>query len=388
MSHHCRSHAAGPSRARVIEAIVRFHRKCLERYGASIGADARRALQSILACRTEAMGGRHYHCDKCGCDHFAWHSCNHRLCPQCGAAETAEWVASKLRERLRVPHFMVTFTLPGQLRALCRGDTRGAFLRLFFGAASRAVKEVLANPRHLGGQCGFFAMLQTWTQDLRQHPHIHFVVPAVALDRHGRIRRARDPKWLARGDVFAARLRTLLLKAIRDERLLGEDAIEALWRIGWNCDVQNLGSGENAMKYLGAYVCKGPICDSRILEIGEDTVTFSVKNRDTGRCETVELDGAEFVRRYLQHALPARFHRIRYHGFLHARAKSKLQSIRDQLGMPRPSNEEQPQPDKPTPTIACPRCGSSMRLSGLRARAPPHLRSFPHIWNRKPPVAA
>lgn len=386
MSQNCHRHGAG--RPRVVDAIDRFHRKCLERHGGSLGKDERKALQSILTCRTEVMGGHHYRCDSCQGDHFAWHSCNHRLCPSCGAAETAEWVASKLHERLSVPHFMVTFTLPEQLRELCGGETRKEFLSMFFGAASQAIKDVLSQPRHLGGQCGFFGMLQTWTSDLRLHPHIHFVVPAVALGSDGRFRLPKDPKWLARGDVFAARMQTLLLQAIRKDSLLGESQIEALWRIGWNCDVQNFGSGENAMKYLGGYVCRGPIGDSRILAIDEKTVTIPVKDRKSGQRRSVQLDGADFVRRYLQHALPSGFHRIRYYGFLHARNKSKLQCIREQLGMPPLREPKSPQCDKPDTAIRCPKCGSPMRLRDHRARAPPHLRSLPHIWNHKPPIAA
>jgi len=353
-----------------------------------MGVDERRALQSILTCRTEAMGGHHYHCDPCGVDHFAWHSCNHRLCPSCGANETAEWVASKLRERLPVPHFMVTFTLPGQLRVLCRGEPRERFLRLFFSGASQAIKDVLKDPRHLGGECGFFGMQQSWTQDLRVHPHIHFVVPAVALGADGRLRRPRNPKWLARGDVFAARLRTLLLQAIRKEHLLDESVIQALWRIGWNCDVENFGSGENAMKYLGGYVCKGPISDSRILEIGEDTVTISVENRDSGERQPYRIDGADFVQRYLQHVLPSGFHRIRYYGFMHGRARKKLDAIRSRLQtLPLSDAKNEPAPDAPA-VVRCPHCGKAMRMVAHRSRAPPHRRTLSHVWNRNPQVAA
>lgn len=353
-----------------------------------MGLDERRALQSILTCRTEAMGGRRYRCDSCRDDHFAWHSCNHRLCPICGAGETAEWVASKLEARLPVPHYMVTFTLPGQLRVLCRGPTREGFLRLFFTGASQAIKDVLKQPRHLGGECGFFGLMQTWTQELLLHPHIHFVVPALALGGDGRLRRPKSPKWLARGDVFAARLRTLLLQAIRREGLLEENEIQALWKIGWNCDVENFGSGENAMKYLGAYVCKGPVSDSRMEAIGEKTVTISVKDRESGQRRSVEIDGADFVRRYLQHALPPGFHRVRYHGFLHGRAKKKLESLRAQLGVLPRSEPNAASDQEPPAPMRCPKCGKSMRMVGHRSRAPPHVRSIPAIWNHHNPVAA
>ena len=357
-----------------------------------IGVDARRALQSILTCRTEVMGGRRYHCDSCRRDHFGWHSCNHRLCPVCGAGETAAWVAARLGERLRVPHFMLTFTLPAQLRELCRGQPRERFLRLFFACASRAIKDVLEQPRHLGGKCGFFGIIQTWTQELLLHPHIHFIVPAVALGADGRIRRPKNTRWLARGEVFASRLRTLLLKALAREALMDNASIQPLWKIRWNCDVENFGSGENAMKYLGAYLCRGPIGDTRVIAADATHITISVKDRKSGQCSPAMIEGAEFVRRYLQHALPARFHRIRYYGFMHARAKAKLAAIRAQLGeLPPPKTRTrapEAQEHQPAVLIRCPHCKKPMSLVEHRPRAPPHLRSIPHIWNHNTPVAA
>ena len=374
----CRQRAAGPS---VLDAIERFHLACLARHGGSIGAGQRKALQSILTCRTEAMGGRSYRCDHCDRDHFAWHSCNHRLCPVCGAADTADWVAGRLERRLPVPHYMVTFTLPSQLRSVCR-EAPGALLKAFFASAARAVKDVLKDPRHLGGDCGFFGMLQTWTQDLRLHPHVHFVVPAVGLDAKGDLKRPKSPKWLARGEVFAGRLQTLLLRSLRDEGLLGEAEIQSLWRIRWNCDVEHFGSGGNAIKYLGAYVCKGPISDSRILAIDAETVTISVKDRESGERRAVRIDGAQFVRRYLQHALPTGFHRVRHYGFMHGRSKAKLEAIRELLGVLAPG-ACQPQAELEPAPVRCPKCGEAMRLVGHRSRAPPHLRTIPEVWNRK-----
>ena len=358
-----------------------------------MSADERRALQSILLCRTEPMGGRSYRCEHCEKDHFAWHSCNHRLCPRCGSADTADWVASRLEDRLPVSYFMVTFTLPEQLRSLCRASPE-TFYRIFFACAAQAVKDVLKEPRHLGGQCGFFGMLQTWTQDLRLHPHIHFVVPGVGIGKGGEARLPRYPEWLARGDVFASRLKTLLLKELRKRGMLPGSEIARLWRIDWNCDADNFGSGENAVKYLGKYLFKGPISDSRILDCDDRTVTISVKDRESGESCPVEIEGVEFVRRYLQHALPGGFHRLRYYGFLHCRSKEKLQSIKEQLGEEQAEaqpKETQAKPE-PRPTclgeaerrrMLCPKCREPMVLTGHRSRAPPWRRSIDRIWRTR-----
>lgn len=350
--------------------------------------EERKALQSILHCRTPVMGGRSYRCTHCDKDHFAWHSCNHRLCPRCGSSGTQAWVADRLQERLRVEHFMVTFTLPAQLRGLCRYKAK-AFLSAFFACSAQAIKDVLQDPRQLGGSCGFIGSLQTWTQDLRLHPHIHYIVPAVGLDAKGKLKRLKKAGWLARGEVFAGRLKTLLIKALEKETLLSSSLSRKLWAIKWNCDVESFGEGSNAIKYLGGYVCKGPLCDSRIRSADADRICISVKNRKSGSFETRDIKPVEFVRRYLQHALPRGFHAIRYHGFMHPRAKAQLAAIRRQLGLKLAAakKKETRGKDDAVP-MRCPRCGKPMEMTAQLSRAPPWERSIPKIWARRERAAA
>lgn len=371
--------------------IGRFHDRYLERYGDRISVEQGLALQSILNCRTKAMGGHRYRCENCCEDHYAWHSCNHRLCPTCGAGDTADWVAAALEKRLPVDCFMVTFTLPAQLRFLC-GYAPRPFYKAFFDCAAQAIKDVLSTRRNLGekADCGFFGMLQTWRQDLRLHPHIHFIVPGIGLGAQGSVARLPDPAWLAYGSVFAKRLKTLLLKRLASEGLLARPAVDSLWKIAWNCDVENFGDGENALKYLGQYVFSGPISDSRIVKVDANRVWFTVRNRDAGTTETIDVDGADFVYRYLQHALPPRFHRLRYYGFLHGRSKAKLARIRSQLeaeglAVPRLAT---PAKVRASPVRRCPRCRQPLVDTGYHSRAPPGLKVISKIWRRRFPSAA
>lgn len=384
MSRRCHEAA----RIRVSEVLSRFYKPFLNRYGKTLTAHQRRALQSILLCRTEAMGGHRYRRTHCRHEHFAWHSCNHRLCPRCGAADTAAWVAQKLEDRLPVDHFLVTFTLPAQLRPLCL--TLGAvFYRLFFRAAGRAIKDVLADPRHLGGNCGFMGMFQSWRQDLRLHPHIHFIVPGAGLDDKGGLLRLKRKNWLARGEVFAGRMRSLLLNELREAGHLDPGRIRTLWKTRWNCDVENFGNGENALKYLGRHVFKGPISDARIHKTSTRSVWIKVKDRKSRSYHSVEIEGVEFVRRYLLHALPSGFHRIRYYGFLHARGREKLRLIRQQLGgavlVPENVQDKTVSPEAPVHT--CPRCGKAMISIEHRSRAPPWRRRIPELWITRPQAA-
>jgi hypothetical protein len=359
-----------------MDVIERFIEPYWARHSGSITVEQRKALQAILQCRTPALGGHRYACT-CGQTHHAFHSCNHRLCPQCGAADTADWVAKQMGKRLAVPYFMVTFTLPEQLRSVMLGNR--AAMELFFKCSSQALTELLGDPKRTGfARSGFFGVFQTWTQEMIYHPHIHYIVPGVGLTDDDRLKHLKNPKFLIYAKPLATRLRTLLVNQLFDAGLIERPLFWQLVKMGWNASVDPAGSGENAVKYLGKYVQRSVISDSRILAIEGDQVRIRIKNRDTDTYEQRSMSGVEFIRRFLLHALPTRFHRIRYRGFLHARGKAKLQWLQVLLGA-RILNAN----DAPKSAHAgylCPRCGTPMQRTTRHARAPPAQRNE-HFFN-------
>ena len=201
-----------------MDVIERFAEAFWLRHGNRVSVDQRKALQAILQCRTKALGGHRYDCD-CGHAHYAWHSCNHRLCPQCGAADNAEWVGRQLEKLLPVPYFLVTLTLPAQLRPIALG--RHDLIEGFFKDASEALSQLLADPKRTGfTKSGFFGVYQSWSQQMRFHPHIHFVVPAVGLSARNKAVRLKKADFLIYAQPLANRLRTLLLNRLKDDGLI------------------------------------------------------------------------------------------------------------------------------------------------------------------------
>lgn len=355
-----------------MDVIERFIEPFWARYGGSITVEQRKALQAILQCRTPALGGHRYACRDCGHTHHAWHSCNHRLCPRCGAADTAQWVDKQLGKLLPVPYFMATFTLPSELRAVMLGNREA--MELFFKCASQALAELLSDPKRTGFEKnGFFGVYQSWRQDMGYHPHIHYIVPGVGLNADRKAVHLKNRKFLLYAKPLAKRLRTLLANRLHDAGLIDTALFWKLVKMDWNASVDPAGSGVNAVKYLGRYVQRSVIGDSRIVSMDGKEVTFSLKNRDTGQSETRTVEGVEFIRRFLLHVLPSGFHRIRYRGYLHARAKPTLQWLQVILDarLPR-KNDNQP---KPSTEPACPHCGGSLLRTKRMARAPPALRN-------------
>jgi hypothetical protein len=357
------------SRATVLGALRTF---LPELAGQSLSAHQQRALRAITQCRTPALGGRIFACDGCGHRHFAWHSCNHKACPQCGREATRRWVARELGKRINAPYFLVTFTLPSQLRGCFFGPHAREAYDLFFAAVSGALAEKLATAKGLRAAVnGFTAALHTWNQRLEFHPHIHCLVPGAGLDQHGRPVRVKQPEFL----VYLPHLQAAFRQHLRQlfDRH-GWQADPDVWRKDWGVHIQPAGSGAAALKYLGAYVARTAISDPRIVEVTDTSVTFRWKDREANRTRTLELSGLEFVRRYLRHVLPRGLRSVRYYGFCHPTAKASRLRVRFHSSMPVDFGAITTPPASAQTNPPCPACGGVTRLAGRIDR-----------WGRGPP---
>lgn len=366
----------------VIDALRRFLPAHVREHRHAMGEAQRRAVWAVNHCRTAEMGGHLHGCGSCGKREFHFHSCNHRSCPQCGKSATADWVERQLGKRVGAPYFMVTFTLPEELRPLFFTSAAREVYQLFFAAASSALSDTLADPKWLGATTsGFVMVLHTWNQRLQFHPHIHCIVPGAGLDATDRVVIARSANFLvpqpALRSVFRARLRDGFADLIKEHPSL--PAIDpAVWHKDWGVHLQPFGSGENIIRYLGRYVCRTAIGDSRIISITDTHVAFRYRDRANGDARRVEtLAGAEFVARYLRHVLPRGLRAIRYHGFCHPAAQRKRERIAFHTGRPLLIGATSKATPKPPHVFKCPCCDQPMtRLLRLipawrSARPPP-----------------
>jgi hypothetical protein len=316
------------------------------------------------------LGGHVHRCADCGSDHYAYHSCNHRACPRCGGREQEQWSARQQARLLPVPYFMLTFTVPESLRVFFRRYERIAYTTLF-AAASGAVKDLFADPKHFGGDCGFIAVLHTWTRQMQFHPHLHLVVPAVALSPEGcEVIEAKNPEYLLPHALLAMRYRDRFLTHLRDKHPgLVSQLDPSLGQTKWNLNVQAVGRGRSALRYLAAYVAKSAFSDRRLAGYDEQgRVRLWWTHSDTGKRQLMALEPCELIRRWLQHALPKGFTRVRHYGFLSGAARDAYRRLRFLLGCARVQvilPEETP--------MCCPRCEGPMQLMcKIRpARGPP-----------------
>jgi hypothetical protein len=297
----------------------------------------RRVLKDLFLCKTAALGGHKATCDCCGHEEFFYNSCRNRHCPKCQGAARKKWLSEREAELLNTHYFHVVFTLPDELGPLALQNKRVVY-GLLFRAAAETLQTIAGDPKHLGAEIGFLAVLHTWGQRLDHHPHIHCVVPGGGLspDRS---------RWIAARENFFVHVKVLskrfrktflryLTKAFQDGELEFHGRLAHLRRpLQWARFIEALpkkwvvyskppfGGPKIVLKYLARYTHRVAISNQRLLSLEDGKVSFRYKDYRAGTTGTMTLEATEFIRRFLLHVLPSRFQRIRHYGFLSNRVR-------------------------------------------------------------------
>lgn len=369
----------GQSRLRLADLIEAYGEGFLARHGGGLAPEARRALADVAACRTAALGGQARRCPSCGHVEVHYRSCGNRHCPGCGAGKRAAWLEREATWLLPVAYHHVVFTLPASLHALARRAPRLVY-NLLFQAASAAVQEVAANPKHLGAQVGLLLVLHTWGQNLHLHPHVHGLVTAggLACDAAGRL--AAEPRWVSCRPGFFLPVRVLgrvyrgkFVAGLRAAYARGEvpggagEAAFASWLAGlhahdWVVYAQPPAPGpEVVLKYLARYVSRVAVSESRLVRVAGGQVTFTVKDYAAGGgAKELTLSAVEFLRRWAEHVLPRGFVAARHYGLLANRGRDEKVALCRRLLWPSASVAVgvAPAPGSAEAAAACPRCGA------------------------------
>ena len=296
-----------------------------------------RCLDAIQKCRTPYMGGHVEACNSCGEVRTAYNSCCNRHCPQCGAIEKEKWIMAREADLLPVKYFHVVFTVPDKLNEMFLHH-KALMYNLLFTTVWDVMKGFGGNDRWAGGKMGMTAILHTWGQNLRYHPHLHLIVPAGVLLPNGKWKHARSRgKYLfpvkALSDVFRSKF-VAALRQHRKNGLLSLPLPQGLFAKPWVVFAKRpFGGPEQVIKYLGRYTHRTAISNDRILSVDGESVTFSWKDyRKNSKKQITTLRGDEFLRLFCQHISPHRFTRIRHYGFLSSASKKKsLIKIRTSL---------------------------------------------------------
>ena len=326
-----------------------------QKHGASMSVAQRRVMTAIELCRTAVLGGHLEQCDHCGHQRNAYNSCANRHCPKCQSLARAKWLEDRHSELLNTQYFHVVFTVPEEISAIAYYNKRQVY-GILFRAAAETLRTIAADPKHLGAQIGFFAVLHTWGSNLLHHPHLHCVVSGGGLSADG-------SQWICcrNGFFLSVRVLSRLFRRLFLEQLCNafdagnleffssleslrnpsafRNYLAPLREVEWVIYAKRPFAGpEQVLDYVGRYTHRVAISNNRLLDIAEGKVSFCYKDyRHEAQQKTMTLQAEEFIRRFLLHVLPEGFQRIRYYGFLaNPYRQQKLARCRDLLGTSQP----------------------------------------------------
>jgi hypothetical protein len=375
-----------------------------EEHTGMLGGGQRRVMSAIERCRTAALGGHVEACDACGHQRIAFNSCRNRHCPKCQSLARVQWLEDRQAELLPVEYFHVVFTLPESVAAIAY-QNKAVVYDILFRATAETLRTIAADPKHLGAEIGFIAILHTWGQNLLHHPHLHCVVPGGGLSPDGQRWVACRPGFFLPVRVLSRLFRRLFLErlqhafdggelqffnglaALRDPQTFAAHlapARQAEWVVYAK---PPFGGPQQVLEYLGRYTHRVAISNNRLIDLADGQVSFHWKDyRHASRKKVMRLDGQEFIRRFLLHVLPAGFQRIRHYGLLGNRHRAaKLARCRELLAAPAPGKPAEAPLDyrdryqrlTGVSLRNCPQCGRGQMvcvesfLPGALPRGPP-----------------
>lgn len=392
------------------DGATRFGR----RYGHMLSREQHKVCRAVLNCRTAALGGHKQRCSECSHEQIQYNSCRNRHCPKCQAIARSAWLETRESELLPIPYFHLVFTLPQQLSPLALYNKQVVY-GILFRAAADTLRELAADPKHLGAQIGCLMVLHTWGQTLMHHPHVHAIVTGggISFDRRQWIASKRSKKSRKEffihvkilSAVFRGKFIAMLKQAYASgqlqfpgklESLASNDAFERLLKLAvrrsWVVYAKRpFGGPKQVLKYLARYTHRVAISNRRLVDVADGQVRFQYKDYAAGQqTKTMPLASEEFIRRFLMHTLPIGFVRIRYYGFLANRfRKENLRHCRQLLGVPTSSGDGQDGLDSTSPddvsdkiidSKRCPLCQKG-RLLVIHRFEPAHRRPVrrPHV---------
>jgi Putative transposase/Transposase zinc-binding domain len=373
-----------------LEVADIFHRHGADWRRANAGHVSLEQLQVMAAieqCRSAALGGHVERCEDCGHSRIAYNSCRNRHCPKCQGAAAQDWLAAREADLLPVGYFHVVFTLPAEIAPIAY-QNKAVVYDLLFRTAAETLLTIAVDPKHLGARIGATAVLHSWGSAMTHHPHVHMIVPGGGISLDGTRWVRCKPGFLLPVRVLSRLFRRLFLTALADAhaagrlRFFGEIAgfcrreafaghLAPLRRKNWFVYAKPPFAGPEAvLAYLARYTHRIAIADSRLIALDERGATFRYKDyrRDgQARYRTMTLAADEFIRRFLLHVLPKRFHRIRHYGLLASHgSKANVARARELIAAPMPAVEPSVLHDTADPDAAtdhrppCPCCGGRM----------------------------
>lgn len=289
-----------------------------------------KVYNSIINCGTKDLGYHVCLCQDCGEEYFGYNSCRNRHCPMCQNYKREKWIQNESNYLLDIPYFHIVTTVPSELNEIFMYNKKTCY-NILFKATSESILKLADDPKWLGAKVGITSILHTWGQTMEFHPHIHSIVTGGGL---------KNNKWISsnKGYLFKVQVLSSLFKKKFLYFLKQEfnnlntnfkslksfnKFLEPLYNKDWVIYIEPpKGKPENVVEYVGRYSFKVAISNERIINVENGKVTFEYKDyKDNSKIKEMTITAQEFIRRFLIHALPDNFTKIKHYGLLSNRNK-------------------------------------------------------------------
>ena len=289
----------------------------------------------VLVCRTSILGYGLYSCPNCKKTIRTPHSCKSRFCSSCGKKATDNWIKNAFNTLPKTKWQHITFTIPSVLWDFFRVNR--SLMKKVPPIAANIIKELAAKDHFLPG---IFLAIHTFGRDLKRNFHIHLSTTVGGICLPDRLSYIENAYFHHRPvkNMWKYRILTLLREEFKKGKLKMPPKLRhiktysafnswtsLLYEKDW---VVELSQQSDNMKinvdYLGKYLKRPPIGETRIKNYDQKTVTYEYLDHYTNTKETLSLPVFDFIARLVTHIPDKYFRNIRYYGFLANRTRGKL----------------------------------------------------------------
>ncbi|MBU1685685.1 IS91 family transposase [Patescibacteria group bacterium] len=288
----------------------------------------------LLSCRTTFLGYHIFSCLNCGHSIRVPHSCKSRFCSSCGKKATDNWIKNRFNALPNTAWQHITFTIDARLK-----DLFWLNRHLFNKLPPLAANIIKHQAKQKGFLPGIFLALHTFGRDLKRNPHIHLSTTVGGLS-------LSHDSWISSAYFYHKTLKNMwkyaVITLLRNEFKKGNlilpnylkhsrsyTAFCSWLSVSYNKTwVVHLALKSDNQKrnvdYLGKYLKRPPIGETRIKSFVNNIVTFEYLDHYTKTNNYMSLHALDFIARLIAHVPDKHFRSIRYYGFLANRVSSKL----------------------------------------------------------------
>ena len=333
--------------------------------------DKWKVYNAIINCKTKKLGIHTITCEHCGETFTSFNSCRNRHCPMCQSYSREKWINNESSYLLDCPYFHIITTVPSDLNELFMYNQKDMY-NILFKATSESIIQLCEDPKWLGAKVGITSILHTWGQTLELHPHIHSIVTGGGLKNNKWFQTNKD--YLIKVQVLSSLFKQKFLSMLKSLNLnlpkhlshlknikQLNNFLRPLYNKDWVTYIEPpKGSPENVIEYIGRYAFRVAISNQRIKNISDNKITFEYKDyKDNSKIKLMTISADEFIRRFLLHALPNNFTKIKHYGLLANRSKKSLIKLCRILIGQKVFNDFAIGLKRTLHTFECPSCGSS-----------------------------